>query len=276
MDEEFPAIALAREITGANRVEAVAYGTEGGHFQRHGIPAVICGPGSIDQAHKPDEYCELSGIRCLRSLPAQSDREGERVTSSGLAPALLQIAQERLKPGAETLYGETEERIARFCADNKCPNRYLALASIDLPREVWWLNEFSSSADMDRVTQFYTRNEALTAAMRELALGKEGLTEKPVDQLTSFRPDLSGRNDWQIGGLPFTVIRAMPVAERVPGTVFATPDGKTFAFAAASTRAEADRLAAILGDGAALFEVRPAWSYPSREWILRNPELWKR
>jgi acetylornithine deacetylase len=60
MDETSPAIALAREITGANRIEAVSYGTEAGHFQRAGIPAVICGPGSIDQAHKPDEYCELS------------------------------------------------------------------------------------------------------------------------------------------------------------------------------------------------------------------------
>jgi acetylornithine deacetylase len=60
MDEESPAIALAREITGTNRVEAVAYGTEAGHFQNYGIPAVICGPGSIDQAHKPDEYCPLS------------------------------------------------------------------------------------------------------------------------------------------------------------------------------------------------------------------------
>jgi acetylornithine deacetylase len=60
MDETSPAIALAREITGANRIEAVSYGTEAGHFQRAGIPAVICGPGSIDQAHKPDEYCDLS------------------------------------------------------------------------------------------------------------------------------------------------------------------------------------------------------------------------
>src|ERR1700744_4058857 len=60
MDEDSPAIALAREITGTNRVETVAYGTEAGHFQHHGIPAVICGPGSIDQAHKPDEWCEPS------------------------------------------------------------------------------------------------------------------------------------------------------------------------------------------------------------------------
>ena len=53
---------LAQEISGANRVEAVAYGTEAGHFQNAGIPAVICGPGSIDQAHKTDEFVALSEL----------------------------------------------------------------------------------------------------------------------------------------------------------------------------------------------------------------------
>ena len=62
MDEDSPAIALARELTGANQVEAVAYGTEAGHFQNYGIPAVICGPGSIEQAHRPDEFCALSEL----------------------------------------------------------------------------------------------------------------------------------------------------------------------------------------------------------------------
>jgi acetylornithine deacetylase len=60
MDEESPAVLLARELTGANRIEAVSYGTEAGHFQSYGIPAVICGPGSIDQAHRADEFCALS------------------------------------------------------------------------------------------------------------------------------------------------------------------------------------------------------------------------
>lgn len=60
MNEDSPAIALARELTGANRVGAVSYGTEAGQFQTYGIPAVICGPGSIDQAHQPDEFCDLS------------------------------------------------------------------------------------------------------------------------------------------------------------------------------------------------------------------------
>jgi acetylornithine deacetylase len=68
MDEESPAILLARELTGANRIEAVAYGTEAGHFQNYGIPAVICGPGSIDQAHRPDEFCALSELEACEAF----------------------------------------------------------------------------------------------------------------------------------------------------------------------------------------------------------------
>jgi acetylornithine deacetylase len=62
MDQDSPAVALARELTGANQVEAVSYGTEAGHFQSYGIPAVICGPGSIEQAHKTDEWIALSEL----------------------------------------------------------------------------------------------------------------------------------------------------------------------------------------------------------------------
>jgi acetylornithine deacetylase len=68
MDEESPAILLARELTGANQVEAVAYGTEAGHFQNYGIPAVICGPGSIEQAHRPDEFCALSELEACEKF----------------------------------------------------------------------------------------------------------------------------------------------------------------------------------------------------------------
>ncbi|HEY0107360.1 MAG TPA: acetylornithine deacetylase [Rhizomicrobium sp.] len=68
MDETSAALALAREITGTNRVEAVAYGTEAGHFQRAGIPAVICGPGSIDQAHKADEFVALSELAACETF----------------------------------------------------------------------------------------------------------------------------------------------------------------------------------------------------------------
>jgi acetylornithine deacetylase len=76
MDEQSPAVALARELTGANHAEAVAYGTEAGQFQRYGIPAAICGPGSIEQAHRADEFVPLSELAAceafLRKLLAKA------------------------------------------------------------------------------------------------------------------------------------------------------------------------------------------------------------
>ena len=62
LDAGSPAIALACEVTGQNAVGTVAYGTEAGLFQQAGIPAVVCGPGSIDQAHRADEFVALSQI----------------------------------------------------------------------------------------------------------------------------------------------------------------------------------------------------------------------
>lgn len=53
---------LVASLTGANGTGKVAFGTEGGLFQRAGIPTVVCGPGSIEQAHKPDEFIDLDQI----------------------------------------------------------------------------------------------------------------------------------------------------------------------------------------------------------------------
>lgn len=63
---------FVKALTGANGTIKVAYGTEGGLFsQRLGIPTVICGPGSMAQGHKPDEYVTLEQIaRCEAMLAA--------------------------------------------------------------------------------------------------------------------------------------------------------------------------------------------------------------
>lgn len=53
---------LARAITGDNGVEAAGYAAEGGLFQRAGWATVVCGPGSIAQAHQPDEWIEIDQI----------------------------------------------------------------------------------------------------------------------------------------------------------------------------------------------------------------------
>jgi acetylornithine deacetylase len=51
-----------RALTGDNAVRVAAYATEAGQFQRAGFPAVICGPGSVEQAHQPNEFVAISEI----------------------------------------------------------------------------------------------------------------------------------------------------------------------------------------------------------------------
>ena len=51
-----PAARLLSWLTGSDAFSTVAFGTEGGLFHQAGIPSVICGPGSMAQGHKPDEF----------------------------------------------------------------------------------------------------------------------------------------------------------------------------------------------------------------------------
>lgn len=54
---------LARAVSEAQMEPvAVPFATEAGQFQRAGWPSVVCGPGNIEQAHKPDEYIELAQL----------------------------------------------------------------------------------------------------------------------------------------------------------------------------------------------------------------------
>ena len=61
-DESSELQALIAALTGDSKRHKVAYATEGGQFTNSGIPTIICGPGSIEQAHKADEYVELIEI----------------------------------------------------------------------------------------------------------------------------------------------------------------------------------------------------------------------
>lgn len=56
---------LAQRLSGEAGTTLVAFGTEAGLFKQSGIPTVVCGPGSINQAHQPDEYVSLEQLaRC--------------------------------------------------------------------------------------------------------------------------------------------------------------------------------------------------------------------
>ncbi|KQU86609.1 acetylornithine deacetylase [Variovorax sp. Root318D1] len=60
-----PVTQLAQRLSGEDRTTLVAFGTEAGLFKNAGIPTVVCGPGSINQAHQPDEFVSLEQLaRC--------------------------------------------------------------------------------------------------------------------------------------------------------------------------------------------------------------------
>ncbi len=53
---------FAKQLTGANSTGKVSFGTEAGLFQQAGLPTIVCGPGSIEQAHKPNEFIALDQV----------------------------------------------------------------------------------------------------------------------------------------------------------------------------------------------------------------------
>ena len=66
---------LALKLAQSDRTIAVPFASEAGQFQLANVPAVVCGPGSIGQAHQPDEYIEIAQIEAciafMRRLAAE-------------------------------------------------------------------------------------------------------------------------------------------------------------------------------------------------------------
>ena len=68
-EEKSDACELISNLTGDNSRQVVSFGTEAGLFQEIGISTVVCGPGSIEQAHKIDEFIVLDELKkCLNLL----------------------------------------------------------------------------------------------------------------------------------------------------------------------------------------------------------------
>ena len=83
--------ALACALSGENDIHAVSYGTEAGLFQAAGIPAVVCGPGSIEVAHRADEYVALDQLdACAAFLRRVAPAAGKR------RPGLFSVPRYRL------------------------------------------------------------------------------------------------------------------------------------------------------------------------------------
>ena len=68
-EESSDAVNLVCNLTGDNSKDTMSFGTEAGLFQKSGISTVICGPGSIEQAHTVDEYITYDQLKkCLKML----------------------------------------------------------------------------------------------------------------------------------------------------------------------------------------------------------------
>ena len=68
---------LAQRLAGESRTTEVAFGTEAGIFKTSGIPTVVCGPGSIQQAHQPDEFVTLDQLaRCEQFMRGLAESRG--------------------------------------------------------------------------------------------------------------------------------------------------------------------------------------------------------
>jgi acetylornithine deacetylase len=66
---------IVSELTGANGADLVSFGTEAGIFQALGTDVVVCGPGSIEQAHKADEYLSIDQLgQCVRMLERLAEK----------------------------------------------------------------------------------------------------------------------------------------------------------------------------------------------------------
>ncbi|MGF6653263.1 acetylornithine deacetylase [Paraburkholderia youngii] len=64
---------LLASLSGSEEYETVAFGTEGGLFTQAGIPTVVCGPGSMDQGHKPDEFITVEQLNRCDAMFARLD-----------------------------------------------------------------------------------------------------------------------------------------------------------------------------------------------------------
>ena len=78
--EDAEIVKLVRTITGDHEVRKAAYATEAGLFQQAEIPSIVCGPGSIEQAHRPNEFVTQEQLEKCEQFLVESVRTFNMVT----------------------------------------------------------------------------------------------------------------------------------------------------------------------------------------------------
>ena len=84
-----PALKLAQDLAGNTVRSRVAYAAEAGQFQEAGFPTVICGPGSIDQAHQPNEFISIDQMEQGERILEEIDPASVLSTQTNCAKKIL-------------------------------------------------------------------------------------------------------------------------------------------------------------------------------------------
>lgn len=212
---------------------------------------------------KPMIVATAVAIQLLMNIPAMAQS----------APKILLIAREPLKPGAEAEYDRIESETAVVAAKLGCPHPYLALQPLSgAKNEVWWFNGFESQDELNSVGEAYKTNQAWNAALTKNQKRKELLTGKSAEHLADLEPQADSQ-PWAMGRAQYVVVAINPSAHLGGSNVFKARDGTRYEILTVNTREEAERVAHRTD--VVVLEVVPRWSFPARDWVNANPELWK-
>jgi len=186
----------------------------------------------------------------------------------GQGPRILYISRQFWKPGHEAALNRIEAEAARVCIGLGVPHPYLGIESLTGSKEVWYINGFASAEELAEVTEAYSKNPELLAAMNRFAQQRDEFKSQPNSEgPATYRPDLSRGPEWRMGQEWFLVIAVTKGNPHSDGTVFESEDGTRFVVTGAKTRTEADAKLSTAGPDARIFAVRPEFSMPAAEWL---------
>jgi hypothetical protein len=176
-------------------------------------------------------------------------------------PNVLDIVRERLRPNSESAYDSNERQIARVCATMKCPIAYVALESVNGPKEIWWFNPYDSEAQKDSLKRAFEADKPLMAELRTFGQRKERFRHRPVTIGTTLRRDLSDESCWKLGSARFVVIATAGAQRRSRSCIFQSVDERRFSITFVASESDARRSAKLSGADARIFAIRPEWSH---------------
>jgi hypothetical protein len=194
-----------------------------------------------------------------------------------MSPQVLYIAREFWKPGQEAALNRIEAKAARVCIGLGVPHPYLGIESLSGSKEVWYINGFASTEEMARVSEAYSKNQELLAAMKGFGEERAEFESQPGSEgPATYRPELSHKVEWRMGQERYLVIAVTKGSPHSYGSVFENEGGVRFVVTDAATWAEADAKLSAAGPDAKIFVVRPEFSMPAPEWVAGDALFWQR